>query len=146
MSDFSELCPLFETGVFKEITFPNIAMTDITLCGNALLGTLTFSKVGIFTFGRTVVVTDAFIRARGAVVKGETIVRLEHKTSELAAGSVFGTFTASTTSLGRDVYTWAPMAVSNKTFTSNETLGITVSDGTNASGGVFDFILRYKEK
>jgi len=146
MSDFSELCPLFDTGVFKEITFPNIAMTGVTASGNAMLGTLTFSKVGYFTFGRTVVVMSAFLRRVGVTVEGAGIVQLMHHTSETAAGTVFGTFTVSTTGLGMDALTWAPMAVSAKTFTSSEILGFTTKTGTALSAGVYDLMLRYKEK
>ncbi|GAG53237.1 unnamed protein product, partial [marine sediment metagenome] len=65
MSDFSELCPLFETGVFHEVTFPNIDMTGITAVGNGLIGSLTVGVAtasGNWTFGRTVVVTGAFCR------------------------------------------------------------------------------------
>ena len=149
MSDFSELCPLFNTGVFNEITFPSIAMTKITASGNALLGSLTCgsaTRTAIWTFGRTVVVTDAFIRRRyGGTVEGAGVIQLMHHTTMLAAGSVFGTHTASVTVSGIEYATWVPMAVSDKTFTSNEVLGFTSLTGSALSAGLFDLILRYKE-
>tara|TARA_Y100000310_G_C20508520_1_gene727633 strand:- start:410 stop:859 length:450 start_codon:yes stop_codon:yes gene_type:complete len=148
MSDFSELCPLFNTGVFNEITFPNISMSKITLCGNGLLGSLTCgsaTRTAVFTFGRTVIITDAFVRRIGATVEGAGILRLEHKTTLLAAGSVFGTFTVSTTGSGMEHYTWCPMAVSDKTFTSDAILGFTTQTGSAASAGAYDLMLRYKE-
>lgn len=149
MSDFSELCPLFNTGVFHEITFPNISMTTITACGNALLGSLTAdvaTKPGIFTFGRTVVVTGAYIKKREEV-KGLTILRLMHHTSQLAAGTEIGSYQMSTTASTVElIYTMVPMTVTEKTFTSNEVLGFAPATGSAASGGVFDLWVRYKEK
>ncbi|MHA2062083.1 MAG: hypothetical protein ACW963_07325 [Candidatus Sifarchaeia archaeon] len=149
MSDFSELCPLFNTGVFQELTFHNVKMSHITAVGNVFLGTLTAgatTKPGIFTFGRTVVVTDCFIK-KNEEVKGLTILRLMHHTSQLAAGTEFMSYqmsiTASTVEL---YYTWVPMNVTTSaTFTSDEVLGLTVATGSAASGGVFDVMLRYKE-
>jgi len=149
MSDFSELCPLFNTGVFQEVTFQNISMTNITACGNAFLGSLTAgsgTKPGMFTFGRTVVVTDCFIRKR-AEVKGKTILRLMHHTSQLAAGTEFMSYAMSITASTVELYyTWVPMNVTTSaTFTSNEILGFVPATGSAASGGVFDMVLRYKE-
>jgi hypothetical protein len=69
MSDFSELCPLFNTGVFTEVTFPNIAMSQITASGNGLLGSLTCgaaTRTAVWTFGRTVLINNAFVRVRSA--------------------------------------------------------------------------------
>jgi len=146
MSDFGELCPLFETGVFNEVMFPNITMTGVTACGNAMWGTLTFTKEGYFTFGRTVVVNAAFIRRVGATVEGAMILQLMHHASHTTAGTVFGTFTVSTTGDGLDKLTWAPMTVSDKTFTSSEILGFTMLTGTALSAGVYDLIVRYKDK
>jgi hypothetical protein len=146
MSDFSELCPLFNTGVFSEILFPGIRMTDVTLCGNALDHTLTASSIGDFTFGRTVVVTGAYIRkvASAAVAMG---LQLQHKTSRLAIGTTFGTQVVSNSITGMAVgQTWVGMTVTDTTFTSSEVLGLTVAVGTAASGGIFDMIVRYKEK
>jgi len=147
MSDFGELCPLFETGVFKEITFPAIRLTDITASGNALWGTQTAAHAGYFTFGRTVVVTEVYVRrTENTTVKGETNIHLNILATELAANTIFGTFTASTTTDGADNLTWGKGVVTAQTFTSSDILGISVATGTAASGGIFDFILRYKEK
>lgn len=145
MADFGELCPLFNTGVFNEITFPNISMTAITACGNALLGSVTEAKQSAFTFGRTVLITGAFVR-KIQNVKGTTVVRLIHNTSQLAAGTEFGTYAFSITVVGENAKAWMSMVVTEKTFTSDEILGFTVATGSAASGGVFDLILRYKDK
>jgi hypothetical protein len=148
MADFSELCPLFATGVFKEITFPNIDMNNITLSGNALYGSLASSitMVGNFTFGRTVVVTGAFARRRGASHTTEVNLYLRHLTSATAAGTIFGTGTI-TSDLGvLDNYAWTPFVVTDKTFTSNELLGLAPSLGALSGNGLYDIMIRYKEK
>jgi len=146
MSDFGELCPLFNTGVFNEITFPGIAMTNITACGNALDHTLTESSLGGFTFGRTVVVTGCFVRKIVNPTYGQSLV-LEHKASRLACGTAFGTTVASITLTGMGVsYTWVGMTVTDTTFTSNEVLGLTVGTSTASGGGTYDIMVRYKEK
>jgi len=151
MSDFGELCPLFNTGVFNDVTFPNIQMTGGTGCGNALLGTLTAgsaTRTAIWTFGRTVVVTGGFIKTRVKPTIASTVVlRLMHHTSMLAAGTEFATCEISTTASGVELYTWIPFnTVTAKTFTSSEVLGFTVLTGTASGGGTFDLIVRYKDK
>jgi len=146
MSDFGELCPLFNTGVFNEVTFPQINMTAVTACGNALLGTLTFTKAGAFTFGRTVVVTGAFIRRRSAN-GSQAILNLNRHTSQLAVGTTIGSLVVSTTLSGMEVYTWVPMSVAaGVTVTSNEVLGLTITTGFASGAGTYDLIVRYKDK
>jgi hypothetical protein len=146
MSDFGELCPLFSTGVFNEVTFPAINLTAVTACGNALLGTLTFTKEGAFSFGRTVIVTGAFIR-RTAANGSQAILNLNKHASQLAVGSTIGSLVVSTTLCGMEVYTWVPMTVATGiTVTSNEVLGLTITTGFVSGAGTYDLIVRYKEK
>ena len=146
MSDFSELCPIFNTGVFSELYIPGIAMTNITVCGNAFDHTFTASSIGNFTFGRTVVVTDCYVRKAVSCAEGQSLA-LQHKTSRLAAGTTFGTIVVSNTITGMAVgQTWVGMTVTDTTFTSSEVLGLTVGTATEASAGTYDFIIRYKEK
>jgi len=151
MSDFGELCPLFNTGVFNEVTFPNIAMTGITATGNALLGTITCgsaTRTAIWTFGRTVVVTGGFVRNRVKPTIASTVVlRLMHHTTMLAVGTEFATLAVSISVDDSEIYTWVPFNdVTAKTFTSAEVLGFTVLTGTASGGGTYDLIVRYKEK
>ena len=146
MSDFSELCPLFNTGVFSEITFPGIAMTNITACGNALDHTLTASSLSDFTFGRTVIVTGCYVRKVVNPTLGQSLA-LQHKTSRLAAGTTFGTIVVSITLTGMAVgQTWVAMTVTDTTFTSSEVLGLTVGTSTASGAGTYDIMVRYKEK
>jgi len=150
MADFSELCPLFNTGVFNEITFPNIICTVTSDTVNLLEGTCTAGALAgqsNFTFGRTVIVTQAWIRKWTA--NASTIwLHLKHYTTAGATPTIFGTFTSSVTATQRMIkYTWNAMTHSaDKTFTSNEVLGFGIHCGTAASGGEYDLIVQYKEK
>ena len=145
MSDFGELCPLFSTGVFSEVTFPSIGMSGVSICANGLVGTAqALTHAGAFSFGRTVVVTDAYIRQDKAP-DGEVILKLMHHTSQLAAGTSIGTITFATTVSFREIYTWSPITVASRTFTSDEVLGLGIATVT-ATTPVYDLIVRYREK
>lgn len=148
MSDFGELCPLFNTGVFNEITFPKIGLSGITASGNALVGSLASSITmkGYFTFGRTVVVTGAFVR-RISLNEASNLIHIKHHTSQTAVGTIFGTLTlASQVSLW-DNYAWVPFALfTEKTFTATDILGLAPAVGTATSAGCIDLIVRYREK
>ena len=73
-------------------------------------------------------------------------IHLRHHTSETAAGTIFGTLTVSLTITYVNELTWTEMEVSDKTFTSSELLGIAPLLGTAASAGIYDLMIRYKEK
>jgi hypothetical protein len=148
MSDFGELCPLFNTGVFNEITFPNIDMNNITLSGNALYGSLfpSITMAGYFTFGRTVVVTGAFARRPGVSVTLTVNLYLKHYTSVAAAGTVFGSGTMLMTYSIQDSYAWVPFTVSSMTFTSTDILGLSPSAAAVSGVGNYDLIVRYRDK
>jgi len=148
MSDFSDLCPLFNTGVFNEITFPNIDMINITASGNALVGSLASSitMAGYFTFGRTVVVTAAFVRRTSANSVAINLYLKRH-TSQTAAGTVFGTATITPTLSILDNYAYYPFTISaEKTFSSTDILGLAPSLGAAGSMGTYDLIVRYRDK
>ena len=123
-------------------------MSKITACGNALVGTLTCTKAGAFTFGRTVIVTGAFVRRISA---NSAVLNLHlnyHSSAHIgnATQSEIGTLTISVTLTGMDFCTWRAMAVTAKTFTSSEVLGLAPALGATGSMGVYDLIVRYKEK
>jgi len=148
MSDFSELCPLFSTGVFNEITFSNIDMDDITVSGNALYGSLwpSITMEGNFTFGRTVVVTDIFVRRFSNVNSVEVNLNFRHHSATAVVGTVFATVTITPTLSIQDYYAWKAGTVTDKTFTSNELIGCSPSLGAAASMGQYDIMIRYREK
>jgi hypothetical protein len=152
MSDFSELCPLFETGVFKEILFPRLVMTLTAQACNALEGSCTAGALATkenFTFGRTVVITNAYIRKWTANAVTCTI-HLDHRSTAGATPTIFGTatifMTATAVSAINPKHTWQVVTVDAKTFTSSEVLGVCIGGGTTSSGGEYDLLIRYKEK
>jgi hypothetical protein len=153
MSDFSELCPIFNTGVFNEITFPKISFSAISASGNALYGSLwpSITMQGYFTFGRTVVITNAFIRRISLNEASQFIYLRRHNGAVSAvsgvAGTIFGTCTITPTASILDFHAWMPFGnVTSMTFTSTDILGIAPATGTATSAGVFDLIIRYREK
>ena len=147
MADFGELCPLFNTGVFHEITFPRVRMSDTTICGNYLMASVAAmaSGSGYFTFGRTVVITKAYLRKR---VLGDSAVVavLQHHTTINAVGTVFASLTISVSITGHTpYYAWIPMTLTDTTFTATDILGMAAASFV-VSAGIFDLIVRYKEK
>jgi len=101
---------------------------------------------GYFTFGRTVVITAAFIR-RYSINEASICLYLKHYTSVAAAGTIFGTCTVTPTLSILDHYAYFPFPnVTSTTFTSTDILGISPSLGTNTSAGGYDLIVRYREK
>lgn len=148
MSDFSELCPLFNTGVFNEVTFPEIDMNGITLSGNALVGSLvpSITMAGVFTFGRTVVVTNAFVR-RTTLNSVEVNLYLRRHTSQQAVGTVFATASVTPTISILDKYAYYPFTfTASQTFSSTDVLGLGPSLGAAGSMGTYDLIVRYRDK
>jgi hypothetical protein len=147
MADFSELCPLFNTGVFSEITFPNVRLSDTTNCGNYLFASVAAmaSGSGYFTFGRTVVITKAWLRKRGLNASYAAVL-LKHHTTINAVGTEFASLTITVSITGQNpYYAWLPMTVTDTTFTATDILGLCTFSVTT-SAGIVDLIVRYKEK
>ena len=146
MPDFSELCPLFETGVYKEICFPAIDLiTGTSSTTNLFAGTMTMG-VGMSgpNFGRTVVVTGAFVQRYSSNHTAENLY-LGHRTSGAAAATAFGTATITTTFEVYNEKTWQAMTVASKTFTSSEVLNLCVGTTTATHNGFYSLIIRYRE-
>lgn len=147
MSDFSELCPLFATGVFHEFTFPEVSLTDISADVNAIMFSADeqASSSANFNFGRTVIVTEAWMRMRAAGA-GAGIIHLRHCASNLAAGTIIGTMSATVTVTGYGDLAWVPVTMVSATFDSAAVLGLNMATATSDPGGLFDLMVRYKEK
>lgn len=150
MSDFSELCPLFETGVFSEVCFPGpINLSSVGTLKDLLLGTAWVSNAnGAFTFGRTVVVTDAYL-ARLATNTVETNIHLRHKTSATFAlsGTIFATCTLPLSgSAHQPGFYKAFTSFTGKTFASSDVLAMVQLSSAIDSGQLGALIIRYKEK
>lgn len=147
MSDFGELCPLFNTGVFSEITFPYVRLSDTTLCGNYLVASVAAmaSGCGYASFGRTVVVTGAWVRKQ-TLGESNAVVVLKHHTTLNAVGTVFASMTISVSVTGHTPgYAWIPLTVTETTFTATDVLAMATASVV-VSAGVMDLMVRYREK
>ena len=151
MSDFSEICPLFATGVMGEVCFPFIVnLTALSTTANALEGTITAGTgAGVFTFGRTVVVTDCFIRryapTAAASNTAQETMRLRHRSSAGATPTNFGAATVTNTLSIYTEHTYWPMTLIDTTFTSNAVLDFGYGTVTETAIGAYDLIVQYKE-
>lgn len=148
MSDFSELCPLFNSGVFSEILFPYVRMSDATGATDNFLFASTdaaASGSGYFTFGRTVVITKAYLRKQ-VVGDSAPLIILQHHTSINATGTEFASLSITVSVTGQvPYYAWLPMNVTDKTFNATDILGLCAASAV-VSAGIYDLIIRYREK
>jgi hypothetical protein len=148
MADFGELCPIFNAGVFSEILFPYVKMSDATGVTDNFLFASTdamASGSGYFTFGRTVVITKAYVRKQ-VVGDSAPLIILQHHTSINATGTEFASLSITTSVTGQTpYYAWLPMNVTDKTFNATDILGLAAASAI-VSAGIFDLIIRYREK
>lgn len=100
MSDFGELCPIFNTGVYNELYLgrftTSVYYTSTTLTLNWLSNpSVPPDTPSSFNFGRTVVVTGWWVRKKVANNNSATcnIIIGRRTASGTAAASVFGTAT-----------------------------------------------------
>jgi hypothetical protein len=147
MSDFSELCPLFSTGVYKELCIHNIGVTGLSTTNNALVGALAKATYpGSLKFQRSVVVTKCYHRADAAPATAVILLLKRHLATGTAAGTAFASISCSITSA---VYTKnrynAMTQAANKNFNAADVLGIAIK-ATCATGGKHSFIIRFKER
>ena len=137
MSDFSSLCPLFNTGVYKEITFPWIVATSIS--------TTTSLGPGI-PFGRSVIVTAAYARLRTDISSTVTFTaKLAKAASWAATRTVFASCKITNTNTAYTNKRYKAFTVTSKTFSATDVLHI-CSSKSEANMETIDVIVRYKEK
>ncbi len=155
MSDFGELCPLFNTGVYNELylgTFTtSVWYHSTTLTLNFLSNpSLPPTAPASFRFGRTVVVTGWWTRKKVAN-NNSAIVDLvigRRTATGTAAASVFGTatFSVGITAFPDIVHNWRPgYMTTSMTLASADVLNISNSVGED-DGPTVDMILQYREK
>jgi hypothetical protein len=147
MSDFSELCPLFTTGVYGEIGINKLVFDGISTTMNAINGAvIKATKPGSLKFDRTVIVTKIFVNKITNPGTGIILTAKRHLSTGTAAGTVFASIKASTTAT-----VWYPGAykkmtqAANKTFLAADVLGFS-NKTKKTDGGDFAFVVRYKEK
>ena len=141
MSDFSDLCPLFNTAVYSEIQMPYI-----------LLGTRTTSELfaGLPAFSRSVIVTHAYVKKHttfAATCTGLKVELLKAATwaTAFASKTVFASLTLSSTVATQIVGKYLPMTVTAKTFGATDVLNLLLAK-SEAGAYHVDVLVRYKEK
>ena len=139
MSDFSSLCPLFNTGVYSEITLPYI-----------FIGTRSTTNKfeGGFPFGRSVIVTAAYVKKHTTPVSTTSAItlKLAKAATWAATRTVFASKLLSKTVTTQAVGRYLTMTVTAKTFGATSVLHV-VSGSKEATCSVHASILvRYKEK
>jgi len=147
MSDFSELCPLFNTGVYHEVSFGVLKFTACSTTNNAFLGALTAAAYpGSFKFGRSVVVTKVFFQKQGAAGTAVILTAGRRAATGTAAKTVFAScaWTATDTKfqVGRIK---AATQAANKNFNAADVLDF----GTKTSvtdPGLYTAIVRFKDR
>ena len=149
MSDFSEMCPLFSTGVYNELHIGRISTTLYTAATmNFLNGPCDIDTAPTsFSLGRTVVVTNMWVR-RIAGVAAATLSILIGRQSDTgtAPATIFGTLTlnSAVTAFPDIRYHWNPVTTITS-FTVNSDDYLFVGCGGEGEGTV-DVIVQYREK
>lgn len=151
MSDFSELCPLFNTGVFGEVVFPGpMSLSSVGTLKDLLHGTVFLSgDNGAFSFGRTVIVTEAFLARQATNTDAEIAIHLHHKTSATLAnaGTIFASCTLPVSGSAHQLGFWKAFTTfTGKTFASSDVLAMIAVSGAQDTGLLAGLIVRYKEK
>ena len=147
MSDFSSLCPLFNTGVYNEMTIPYVHFTGVSITANAIAGVKTrAANPGSLKFQRTVVVTKIFCAKNGTPGTAAVYTAVRLASTGTAAMTAFASITVSTTSTVYCVNKYKAMTqASNQTFLAADVLGFTLKTA-KTDPGIASFIVRYKEK
>jgi len=153
MSDFSELCPLFSTGVYKELYLGSLTTSIYNV------GTYNFlSSAGdpaaeptSLNLGRTVVVTQVWVK-RGATATAYTAtlcLLVGRRTgSGTATISDFGTicFSMSTAVSQYRSRHWTPIDPTSFTLHTADFLNISCASDETDSGEGIEIIVQYREK
>lgn len=146
MSDFSQLCPLFSTGVYSEVSIANIGFSSISTTNNAMVGALTAAaNPGSFKFQRTVVVTKVYIAKHTNPGTKPIILAKRRAGTGTAVGTAFASLAITTTTTKNPIARVKSMTTTAKTFLAADVLSFTAKT-LKTGGGRYHFIVRYKEK
>lgn len=140
-TDFSALCPLFNTGMYSELTIPgpfNLASpTSVT------------TRFAGILFGRSVIVTAAYVAkmTTPASATAACTVKLFRTSSWKVTGTAFASCKLSKTTTVQPVNKWLAFTIAAaKTFSATQWLLVKESKATASAKSVFGVIVRYKEK
>jgi hypothetical protein len=141
MSDFSSLCPLFNTGVYSELTLP----------GSFSLKSLasTTTKLAGIPFQRSVIVTAAYAAklTTPASTTGNVNVKLYRASSWAGTATVFASLKLSKTVTTQAANKYLGFTVAAaKTFSATQWLIMRCTKATAQGGTIRGVVVRYKEK
>lgn len=141
MSDFSALCPLFNSGMYSELTIPGPFSTASKSTTSRFAGVI---------FGRSVIVTAAYLAKMTALASttAKCKIRLCRATSWAGTNTVFATLTISKTTTTQILKKYIALTqAAAKTFSATQMLLVKSGTASKATGKSFTgVIVRYKEK
>lgn len=142
MSDFSTLCPLFNTGVYSELTIPGPFSTA---------SASTTTKFAGIIFGRSVIVTAGYLAKMTALASAtaKCKISLSRATSWASASqTIFATLTISKTVTTQILKKYIAMTQAvAKTFSATQWLLVKSETASKPTGkSITGIIVRYKEK
>jgi len=150
MSDFSELCPLFSTGVYNELYLGEMS---VTLYNSATFNFLSSpgdpaTAPSSLRFGRTIVVTEMWVKRKNADSNfSQTIcIYIGRRTaSGTAVQSIFGTLTmlSNYTTFPDIANHWVAVGPASFTLNTADVLDISSVLGATA---LLEVIVQYREK
>jgi hypothetical protein len=140
MADFSSLCPLFNTGMYSELTLPVKTVTSLTS---------TTTKIAGILFGRSVIVTAGYVAKQTANTSttANVNIKLYRATSWGGTATVFASLKISKSVTTYPLYRYSAMTVAAaKTFSATQWLIVRSTKGTATARPVAPIVIRYKEK
>jgi hypothetical protein len=153
MSDFSELCPLFETGVYNELYLGSFTLASWDSATYNLLSNPGDPATcpSSFRLGRTVLVTEAFARRWGqATLLTATVCLLfgRRALSGTVDASVFGTVTysMSTSAIPNIHGHWQAVGLTSFTLATADCLNIAVTEPDADASMAVEIIIQYRDK
>ena len=140
MADFSALCPLFNTGVYH----------DLKLFGGfSVASRSTTTRFGMPPFGRSVIVTAAYIAKNTTFVASATAIKvalLRAASWASATRTIFATINLSSSITTQVIRKPLSMTIASaKTFSATQVLQLKFLK-KEAGGRTVDVWVRYKEK
>lgn len=141
MSDFSDLCPLFNTGVYKEIMVPYIDVSG---------GTTSICMCAFPPFGRSVIVTDFYAAKLTAFASTCTAVKIKLYRAAtaggtMASGTAFASLTLSGSATVQALNKYLTGTTTDTTFSATQILKLGKTKDEAGAKHVA-VIIRYKEK
>ena len=154
MSDFSELCPLFTTGVYNELYLGTMTVSQLSLGTNNFLSSAGDPATAPTSlgFGRSVVVTEVWAKRHGTCTAytATLCILIGRRTgSGTATISPFGTLTLSVSSAVAGYVPqlrWIPIGPTSFTLHTADFLHIGVLSDEQDSAEQIEFIVQYREK